>query len=88
LQEILGTAPGPDRVLMHLPRDDGLVEMELGDRFRVHGTGPEGTRVQREIDALFGRPVWRLEVIRKKAPERTANGRSARALAASAPAAR
>src|SRR3989441_1693982 len=58
LQEILGTAPGPDRVLMHLPRDDGLVEMELGDRFRVHGTGPEGSRVQREIDALFGRPVW------------------------------
>jgi DNA polymerase-3 subunit alpha len=88
LQEILATAPGPDRVLMHLPRDDGLVEMELGDRFRVPGTGPEGSRVQREIDALFGRPVWRLEVIRKKAPERTANGRSQRPLAASTTAAR
>lgn len=83
LQEILSGAPGPDRVLMHLQREDGLVDMELGDRFRIQGAGPEATRIQREIDALFNRPVFRLEVIRKKAPERTPNGRLGRAMASS-----
>jgi DNA polymerase-3 subunit alpha len=83
LQEILSGAPGPDRVLMHLQREDGLVDMELGDRFRIQGAGPDGTRIQREIDALFSRPVFRLEVIRKKAPERTPNGRPGRAMASS-----
>jgi len=88
LQDILGSAPGPDRVLMHLQREDGLVEMELGERYRVQGGGPDGVRIQREIDALFGRPVFRLEVIRRKAPERTPNGRSARPLAVSTTAGR
>ncbi len=49
---------------------------------------PEPDAWVRNLDALFGRPVWRLEVIRKKAPERTPNGRSARTLAASTTAAR
>jgi len=31
-------------------------------------------RAQREIDGLFLRPVWRIEVIRRRAPERQANG--------------
>ena len=33
-----------------------------------------GDRAQREIDGLFSRPVWRLEVIRRRAPERQATG--------------
>jgi hypothetical protein len=56
--------------------------MELGERFRVQGGGPAGERAQREVNALFGRPVWRVEVVRKKAPERQPNGRQ-RALTAS-----
>ena len=74
LQDILAQCPGPDRVVMHLHRGDQLVDMEFGDKFRVQGGGLAGDRAQREIDALFLRPVWRLEVIRRRAPERQPNG--------------
>jgi DNA polymerase-3 subunit alpha len=84
LQEILGRCAGPDRVVMHLQRADQVVDMDLGEKFRVQGGGLAGERAQREIDALFSRPVWRLEVIRRRAPERQVNGgRQPRALVAS-----
>jgi DNA polymerase-3 subunit alpha len=83
LQQVLISCAGPDRVVMHLQRVDSLVEMELGERFRVQGGGPAGERAQREINEIFGRPVWRIEVLRKRAPERPA--RQARALVTSAP---
>ncbi|HYM49183.1 MAG TPA: DNA polymerase III subunit alpha [Candidatus Limnocylindrales bacterium] len=75
LEEALRACPGPDRVVLHLQREDGVADMELGERFRVQGGGPAGERAQREINAIFGRPVWRVEVIRRKAPERQPNGR-------------
>jgi hypothetical protein len=74
LQEILGRCAGPDRVVLHLQRADQVVDMDLGEKFRVQGGGLAGDRAQREIDALFSRPVWRLEVIRRRAPERQVNG--------------
>ena len=74
LQDILGRCPGPDRVVMHLPRGDQVVDMDLGDRFRVQGGGRAGEMARREIDGLFLRPVWRIEVIRRRAPERAQNG--------------
>ncbi|HVH65439.1 MAG TPA: DNA polymerase III subunit alpha [Candidatus Acidoferrum sp.] len=74
LEAILGRCPGPDRVVMHLQRGDQTVDMDLGDKFRIQGGGLAGDRAQREIDGLFLRPVWRLEVIRKRAPERQPNG--------------
>jgi len=74
LQDILARCPGPDRVVMHLHRADQVVDMDLGDKFRVQGGGLAGDRAQREIDGLFLRPVWRIEVIRRRAPERQANG--------------
>jgi len=40
----------------------------------VQGGGLAGDRAQREIDALFARPVWRVEVIRRRAPERQVSG--------------
>jgi DNA polymerase III alpha subunit len=84
LQDILAKCPGPDRVVMHLTRDDQVVDMDLGDKFRVQGGGLAGDRAQREIDGLFLRPVWRLEVIRRRAPERQVNGsRQPRTLVAS-----
>jgi DNA polymerase-3 subunit alpha len=85
LQEILGRCAGPDRVVMHLQREDQLVDMDLGEKFRVQGGGLAGDRAQREIDALFSRPVWRLEVIRRRAPERqVSGGRQPRTLVGSA----
>jgi DNA polymerase-3 subunit alpha len=85
LQEILGRCAGPDRVVMHLQREDQIVDMDLGEKFRVQGGGLAGDRAQREIDALFSRPVWRLEVIRRRAPERQASGgRQPRTLVGSA----
>jgi hypothetical protein len=75
LEEVLAGCPGPDKVVLHLQREDGIVDMELGDRFKVQGGGPSGEKAQRAINALFGRPVWRVEVLRKKAPERQPNGR-------------
>ena len=84
VEQILGRCPGPDRVVMHLPRGEQIVDMDLGDRFRVQGGGLAGNRAQREIDGLFLRPVWRLEVIRRRAPERQPNGgRQPRTLVAS-----
>jgi DNA polymerase-3 subunit alpha len=83
LQEILGACVGPDRVVLHLQRDDQVVEMDLGEKFRVQAGGPAGDRAQREIDVLFQRPVWRLEVIRRRAPERQPSGRPVRVLAGS-----
>jgi len=74
LQEILGRCAGPDRVVLHLQRADQVVDMDLGEKFRVQGGGLAGDRAQREIDTLFARPVWRLEVIRRRAPERQLNG--------------
>src|SRR5437667_113401 len=74
LQEILGRCAGPDRVVLHLQRADQMVDMDLGEKFRVQGGGLAGDRAQREIDTLFARPVWRLEVIRRRAPERQLNG--------------
>jgi DNA polymerase-3 subunit alpha len=74
LQDILARCPGPDRVVMHLQRDDQVVDMDLGDKFRIQGGGLAGDRAQREIDGLFLRPVWRIEVIRRRAPERQPNG--------------
>ena len=62
-----------------------VVDMELGEKFRVQGGGLAGDRAQREIDALFSRPVWRLEVIRRRAPERQVSGaRQPRTLVGSA----
>ena len=84
LQEILGRCAGPDRVVLHLQRSDQVVDMDLGEKFRVQGGGLAGDRAQREIDGLFSRPVWRLEVIRRRAPERQLNGgRQPRTLVAS-----
>jgi len=83
VEDILASCPGPDRVVMHLQRDGGSVEMDLGERFRVQGGGPAGQRAEHAINALFGRPVWRVEVVRKKAPERPAMGRGSRVLAGS-----
>jgi DNA polymerase III subunit alpha len=74
VQDILGRCPGPDRVVMHLQRGEQVVDMDLGPKFRVQGGGLAGDRAQREIDALFLRPVWRIEVIRRRAPERQPNG--------------
>jgi hypothetical protein len=74
VQDILGRCPGPDRVVMHLHRGEQMVDMDLGDKFRVQGGGLAGDRAQREIDALFLRPVWRIEVIRRRAPERQVSG--------------
>jgi DNA polymerase-3 subunit alpha len=74
LQDILARCPGPDRVVMHLQRGDQAVDMDLGDKFRVQGGGLAGSLAQREIDGLFLRPVWRIEVIRRRAPERQPNG--------------
>src|SRR5205823_11577489 len=74
LQDILGRCAGPDRVVLHLQREEQVVDMDLGEKFRVQGGGLAGDRAQREIDALFGRPVWRLEVIRRRAPERQLTG--------------
>ena len=85
LQEILGRCAGPDRVVLHLQRDDQVVDMDLGEKFRVQGGGLAGDKAQREIDALFSRPVWRLEVVRRRAPERQLNGsRQPRTLVGSA----
>jgi DNA polymerase III subunit alpha len=85
LEEILGRCAGPDRVVLHLQRADQVVDMDLGEKFRVQGAGLAGDRAQREIDALFSRPVWRLEVIRRRAPERQLNGgRQPRTLVGSA----
>jgi DNA polymerase-3 subunit alpha len=85
LQEILGRCAGPDRVVLHLQRADQVVDMDLGEKFRVQGGGLAGDRAQREIDALFSRPVWRLEVIRRRAPERqVSSGRQPRTLVGSA----
>ena len=85
LEEILGRCAGPDRVVLHLQRADQVVDMDLGQKFRVQGGGLAGDRAQREIDALFSRPVWRLEVIRRRAPERQVNGgRQPRTLVGSA----
>ena len=85
LQEILGRCAGPDRVVLHLQRADQAVDMDLGEKFRVQGGGLAGDRAQREIDALFSRPVWRLEVIRRRAPERQlSGGRQPRTLVGSA----
>jgi DNA polymerase-3 subunit alpha len=85
LQEILGRCAGPDRVVLHLQREDQIVDMDLGDKFRVQGGGLAGDKAQREIDALFSRPVWRLEVVRRRAPERQLNsGRQPRTLVGSA----
>jgi DNA polymerase-3 subunit alpha len=85
LQDILGRCAGPDRVVMHLQREDQVVDMDLGEKFRIQGGGLAGDRAQREIDALFSRPVWRLEVIRRRAPERQVNGgRQPRTLVGSA----
>ena len=81
LEEVLAACPGPDRVVLHLQREEGTVDMELGERFRVQGGGPAGERAEQEVNALFGGPVWRVEVIRKKAQERQPNGRQ-RALVA------
>src|SRR6202521_4595364 len=39
LQEILGRCAGPDRVVLHLQRDDQIVDMDLGEKFRVQGGG-------------------------------------------------
>jgi DNA polymerase-3 subunit alpha len=84
LQDILARCPGPDRVVMHLQRGDQIVDMDLGEKFRVQGGGLAGDKAQREIDALFLRPVWRIEVIRRRAPERQPNGgRQPRTLVAS-----
>jgi len=83
VEDILASCPGPDRVVMHLQRDGGSVEMDLGERFRVQGGGPAGQRAEHAINALFGRPVWRVEVVRRKAPERPATGRGNRVLAGS-----
>jgi DNA polymerase III subunit alpha len=84
MQEILGRCAGPDRVVLHLQREDQIVDMDLGEKFRVQGGGLAGDRAQREIDALFSRPVWRIEVIRRRAPERQVNGgRQPRTLVAS-----
>jgi DNA polymerase III subunit alpha len=84
LQDILGRCPGPDRVVLHLQRADQVVDMDLGEKFRVQGGGLAGDRAQREIAALFGRPVWRLEVIRRRAPERQVSaGRQPRTLVGS-----
>jgi DNA polymerase-3 subunit alpha len=84
LQEILAGCAGSDRVVLHLQREDESVEMDLGDKFRVQGSGLAGDRAQREIDGIFGRAVWRLEVIRRRAPERQPSGRPARILVGSA----
>ncbi len=85
LQEILGRCAGPDPVVLHLQRADQVVDMDLGEKFRVQGGGLAGDRAQREIDALFARPVWRLEVIRRRAPERQViGGRQPRTLVGSA----
>ena len=85
LEEILGRSAGPDRVVLHLQRADQVVDMDLGQKFRVQGGGLTGDRAQREIDALFSRPVWRLEVIRRRAPERqVSGGRQPRTLVGSA----
>jgi hypothetical protein len=84
LEEILARCTGPDRVVMHLQRADQIVDLDLGDKFRVQGGGLAGDRAQREIDGLFRRPVWRIEVIRRRAPERQPNvGRQPRTLVAS-----
>jgi DNA polymerase-3 subunit alpha len=74
LEAILARCPGPDRVVMHLPRGDQVVDMDLGEKFRIQGGGLAGDRAQRDIDGLFLRPVWRIEVVRKRAPERQPNG--------------
>jgi DNA polymerase-3 subunit alpha len=78
LQRVLSACPGPDRVVLHLPREHGIVDMELGERFRVQGGGPAGERAQREVNALFGRPVWRVEIVRKKAAARRRSRRRSR----------
>jgi DNA polymerase III alpha subunit len=84
LEEILGRCTGPDRVVMHLQRPDQVVDLDLGEKFRVQGGGLAGDRAQREIDGLFRRPVWRIEVIRRRAAERQPNGgRQPRTLVAS-----
>src|SRR5438093_11239047 len=68
LELILGRCSGPDPVVLHLQRADQVVDMDLGEKFRVQGGGLAGDRAQREIDGLFSRPVWRVEVIRRRAP--------------------
>ncbi len=73
LQEILGRCAGPDRVVLHLQRADQVVDMDLGEKFRVQGGGLAGDRAQREIDALFARPVWRLEGAQSNARGRRGN---------------
>src|SRR5437879_10153030 len=37
LQDILGRCSGPDKVVLHLLRADQVVDMDLGDNFRVQG---------------------------------------------------
>src|SRR2546427_2100495 len=74
LQEILGRCAGPDRVVLHLQREDQIVDMDLGEKFRGQAAGLAGDRAQRGSNARFSRPVWRLEVIRRRAPERQVNG--------------
>jgi DNA polymerase III subunit alpha len=85
LQDILAGCAGPDRIVLHLQREDQVVDMDLGEKFRVQAAGLAGDRAKQEIDALFARPVWRLEVIRRRAPERQVNGgRQPRTLVGSA----
>jgi DNA polymerase-3 subunit alpha len=67
LEAVLRAHPGPDRVQLHLQREDKIVQLELGREFRVTAAGPEGLALAEAVRALLGAPAWEVEVIRRRA---------------------
>ena len=74
LAQVLVRHPGPDELYLHIQVAGHEVVVQPGDRYHV-AAGPD---LAAEVDALFGRPVTRLETVRAKAQSSNGNGRSRR----------
>jgi len=66
LEALLGKYPGPDQVVMHLLRDDKVVRLELGERFRVTAGGDAGAALGQAIRDLLGPGAWEVETVRRR----------------------
>ncbi len=77
LERLLREHPGPDRVLMHLERETEVVQMELGEEFRVAAGGASLAQGVRE---LLGAAAWEVEVVRRRGERSPAGRRRAPAI--------
>ncbi len=66
LDALLGEHPGSDQVVMHLLRDDKVVRMELGERFRVTAGGEAGAALGLAVRDLLGPGAWEVETVRRR----------------------